>query len=645
MTPSRDPRVWAGFAVILLAAFLYLITLDTGLRPDELTGGDLITHQYAQVQGRPSNAPGYPLYTMGGGLWYRVTRPLLGWAFNPVQRLASYSTLWSLLSLFVLYLLILRATQGNWPLAALSTVFYATTYFFWFYSVTTEQYTLATFQTLLIVWLAFKWDEAQTHGQPSDRYLLFLAFVVGTCLANLVTTLFILPPLLWFVLGRRPDLLRSPKLILSGLAVALLPVLSYAYVYARGAAHPEWRGEGQWPSTWAWFVDFVTTQQGRDELAPGVTLTRFFTAEFPALIWGELTWIVLIGGLVGLWWLGKRRAIFLCSTLAIYLLFSWVDRFGNWFQVIMPVYPLVVLGFATGLNALWSGNWRSDGWKYGVRGLIVLGLVGLIASRLVVNLPRADQSHRAEDTGLDPGWAVLADAPPANSVIVGDHSEWLALQYLTNVWAAEPLVYPRPLCQPDPLNLADVTQGSSSASAIFLTRRAAATDPTCLADRHRYAAGANLIQVQEIPNTQLPRTVRPVAQEFGSSLRLVGYEIQPSPDEGLTGASIAPWHLSLYWQADLPMDLDYTVSVRPLRQGGVILAPDGAPLIRDHEPVWSSYPTSRWSPGEVVRDDYVLSLPVQSVPDGVQIVVYRTIKDGFENLGEAQLDLGANVPE
>ena len=53
-------------------------TLDDGLRPGELEGGDLITHQYAQVQGRPSNAPGYPLYTMGGWLWFRLTGGLFG---------------------------------------------------------------------------------------------------------------------------------------------------------------------------------------------------------------------------------------------------------------------------------------------------------------------------------------------------------------------------------------------------------------------------------------------------------------------------------------------------------------------------------------------------------------------------------------
>lgn len=59
-----------GWLLLLLAAALYFVTLDTGFALAELEGGDLITHQYAQVQARPSNAPGYPLYTMGGWLWF-----------------------------------------------------------------------------------------------------------------------------------------------------------------------------------------------------------------------------------------------------------------------------------------------------------------------------------------------------------------------------------------------------------------------------------------------------------------------------------------------------------------------------------------------------------------------------------------------
>ena len=59
-----------GVLLVLGAAALYVLTLDNGLQPYQLLGGDLITHQYAQAQGRFSNAPGYPLFTMGGWLWF-----------------------------------------------------------------------------------------------------------------------------------------------------------------------------------------------------------------------------------------------------------------------------------------------------------------------------------------------------------------------------------------------------------------------------------------------------------------------------------------------------------------------------------------------------------------------------------------------
>ena len=277
--------VAAGF-LIIAAATLYLLTLDNGLRPDELTGGDLITHQYAQVEARPSNAPGYPLYTMGGWLWFRLGRSLLSQTFNPIQILSFYSTFWGLASLVILFLIIAELDESRWPIAMLLTAFYATTFFFWYYSVTTEQYTSAVFQTLLVIWLAFRWDR-----KPTDATLLWIVFVVGTVVANMVTTIFILPPLLWFVCFRRTasglvllGYLRRPKFILQAVVLGLIPLLSYAFVYIRGVQHPEWRGAGTWPTTWAWFIDFITIQQGRDEFAPGLTLQNIVTAEFPSLM-------------------------------------------------------------------------------------------------------------------------------------------------------------------------------------------------------------------------------------------------------------------------------------------------------------------------------------------------------------------------
>jgi hypothetical protein len=160
-----DASQLAGLLLVLAAAVLYLFTLDNGLRPGELTGGDLITHQYAQVQGRFSNAPGYPLYTMGGWLWFHAGRLLLGPAFNPISLLSSYSTLWALLALGLLYCLILEATDrgngGNWQAAFLAGGFYAVTFFFWYYAVTTEEYTSAVAWTLAVLLLAFRWQRGR----------------------------------------------------------------------------------------------------------------------------------------------------------------------------------------------------------------------------------------------------------------------------------------------------------------------------------------------------------------------------------------------------------------------------------------------------------------------------------------------------
>ncbi|MGC8879233.1 MAG: protein O-mannosyl-transferase family [Anaerolineae bacterium] len=656
---SRIAR-WAGWGVVVLAGVLYLLTLDTGLRPDELQGGDLITHQYAQVQARPSNAPGYPLYTMGGWLWFRLTGLLFGWALNPVQRLSSYSTLWALCALVVLYRLCLRAARDHWPVATLTTLFYAVTYFFWYYSVTTEQYTSAVLQTLLIVWLAWRWEE-ELAADPAkaNPILLWLALVCGTCLANLVTVLLILPPLLWFILARQPNLLRRPYLWGQAAGLVLLPVLSYAYVYWRGAVHPEWRGQGSWPDTTAWFLDFLTTHQGRDELAPGLTLTPLFTDEFPALIWGELTPVVLLGGLVGLRWLGRRRALFIGSTLFLYAAFCWVDRFGNWYQVIMPAYPLVVLSFAAGVGALMEGLSHPNGlperrsfaiWQRIasahriLRATVLTLLLVLVLYRFAVSWPRADQSWRPEDTGLDPGWAILADAPPADAVILARHDEWLALSYLTIIWGATPMLQPLPVCQ-----LPDALDGQLS-EHLYLTRRAVAAQPDCLAERRRYAAGAELIRTQSSPEYALPESARVARWQLGAGLHVVGYEtaLLPQPLTGSTGQPVSDmprWRLSLYWQADVPLTDAYTASVRPRLGSEPLRGADGQPLIQDHQPVWNSFPTSRWLPGEVVRDDYVFTLPAEALPDRVHLVVYRTQTDEsgtlrFETVGEIETDLG-----
>ena len=667
--------------LVIFFAALYLFTLDNGLRPGELEGGDLITHQYAQVQGRPSNAPGYPLYTMGGWLWFQLGRLILGRDHNPLPILASYSTLWALIALWLLYRLILEVTrdQGQshdhvggdaqdlfenetehpecfaiegcallpvtlrqaqdgwqknfrsdlckerdcWPIAAAVTAFYGLTYFFWYYAVTTEQYTSAVAWTLAVVLLAFCWERERRDG-----YLLALALLMGVALAHMVTLLAVAPPLLWFVLRTEPKLVRRPRLMAGVIVLALLPLLSYIYVYVRGAQHPEWRGAGQWASTGQWFLSFLSTRQGRGELT--WSLKPFLTPEFPALIWRELTWPGLLAGVLGIAAIGRRRALMLHATLAIYLAFCWIDRLGNWYQVIMPAYALLAVGLGAGVGWLWRRIGERGASGRGVRvarTAIILGLAVLVIYRGIASYPRADSSRRAEDTGLQPGWAILADDPPAGTAVLGTLGETLALNYLTEIWGVRPDVRSVTSAQAQKL----LAEGAPLA----VTQAALPLAPAEVSPSAHYSAlGRTLVAVSASPTWHLAQSgaaalggLRPWLHDFGGELRLQAGRIGA---DRATGETV----VLLIWQAMAAPPQDWAVSVRLTQEGQEI-----AQLDRAH-PVSGAYPTDRWSPGEVVADAYPFALPAGAAADGLTVVVYRKLADGsFANLDVARFSL------
>jgi hypothetical protein len=61
--------------------------------------------------------------------------------------------------------------------------------------------------------------------------------------------------------------------------------------------------------------------------------------------------------------------------------------------------------------------------------------------------------------------------------------------------------------------------------------------------------------------------------------------------------------LSLYWLADGPTSVPYTVFTHLIAADGFNRAS------QDNQPVWGTYPTTTWSPGEKVTDKYTLTIP------------------------------------
>jgi hypothetical protein len=72
---------------------------------------------------------------------------------------------------------------------------------------------------------------------------------------------------------------------------------------------------------------------------------------------------------------------------------------------------------------------------------------------------------------------------------------------------------------------------------------------------------------------------------LGDAIELVGYNIDQN-------------HLTLIWRSIAAIDQDYTVFTHVLDQTGRQIGG------QDNQPVNGSYPTSRWSPGEYVIDQY-----------------------------------------
>ncbi|MCB0061688.1 MAG: DUF2723 domain-containing protein [Caldilineaceae bacterium] len=674
-------RAWrrtmgTGGLLVLAALLLYGVTLDNGLQPDELVGGDLITHQYAQVQARPSNAPGYPIYTMGGWLWFHALRTAFVWAGNPLPNpipiLSSYSTFWALIALWLLYRILCLVTRsehhpaGRWPIALLLSAYYGVTYFFWYYATTTEQYSSAIAQTLAIVYVYLLWQTHLYCGSPSargiteedctandplqttnHRRLIFLAFLCGISLAHMLTVAFIVPPLVLVVLWQAPRLLRNIRIVLLAVIAALLPLLSYLYVYGRGVAHPEWWGSGQWSTGLQWFWAFVSTAQGREELGWGFEpWCTTFANGFPSLIGLELTWPVVLLGLVGIALLKQKLTPLLYATLVIYLAFSWAYRCGNWFQVILPAYPLLLLGVARLFSLLLdAGTMRNSAagaarrFPHGVPFVLYILLTAAVLYRGLLSWPRTDSSNRPTDTALDRGAVLLAAPLSANGKLFATVEDALALQYLMQIWQVRP----------------DLAVVSSPAAAsqlaaggiVYSTWEAAPTLHTELPQTLAYtqvASDPRWVRFQPATQpTTVPLFEQQPATEIVPGLTLQGYTVRKAEGDiplaayrARIGEQASGVFVLLGWRpAENRWPEGLSISVR-LTAAGVPIAEAqqdrGVPAFGLSAPQQGLWLDPYFFP---LPEQGAVSADLQAV-DGFMVILYRQVGETFENVAVLQ---------
>jgi hypothetical protein len=101
----------------------------------------------------------------------------------------------------------------------------------------------------------------------------------------------------------------------------------------------------------------------------------------------------------------------------------------------------------------------------------------------------------------------------------------------------------------------------------------------------------------------------PMTAELGGQVRFLGHNLEGDFRSG------DDLHLTLFWQALAEMDENYTVFTHLIDERGDIWGQ------KDNQPVDGFYPTGGWTAGEIVRDQYDLTISPEAPAGPYRIVV------------------------
>ncbi|WP_225986360.1 DUF3098 domain-containing protein [Rufibacter sp. LB8] len=210
-SPSPLGRGWGGafnlltgWLVALLALAVYVVTLEPSTSFWDT--GEFIAAAYKLQVPHP---PGAPLFLLIGRLFTllsfgEVTQ--VAWCMNLLSAICSAGTVLFLFWSITLLGLRLIPISAEGPTTAqrilllasgaVGALAFAFTDSFWFSAVEAEVYGMSSFFTAIVVWAALKWQaDTQFHKPEADRWLLFLAYLVGLSIGVHLLNLVALPAL------------------------------------------------------------------------------------------------------------------------------------------------------------------------------------------------------------------------------------------------------------------------------------------------------------------------------------------------------------------------------------------------------------------------------------------------------------------
>jgi 4-amino-4-deoxy-L-arabinose transferase-like glycosyltransferase len=565
-----------------------------------------------------------------------------------VHLLRLAGVLWGAGTVVAVYLTAREVTLARGPFALVVAGLAALNPHFIFISSVINNDAAATCLCTLVLWHCVR----LVKGQLGQGGVVGLGGLMGLALLSKVSALALLPlaalalALAWW--GER----NWRTLLFRGCAVFGLAFLISGWWYMRN-----WILYGD-PLGWSiWLQDIGVQRISFDELLRqfGHVFTSFWAPvdePFPPSVFWALGVLVALAVLGVILMIVKRRhredlcaeGMILAGTWFA-LLFVSLIRYMNTTpsaegRLLFPGIASFALFLALGWGVLVPRRWQTGAFGLVGTGLLALSVASLFAIRMRYTLPLVDERRLSldmEPLRMPNGNVSLLGVeiePPVFSTgdVVRIHVYWRAegipppelraivrlissggrlLVQSDHVPAGE--AYP-----PDLWRAGDVVRDEHRVEVVA-PGPAACHVMVSLTGKEGELGQFNTPSIGKLAPGPLPEdvTVRPLDYALGGLVTLLGYA---PPERAAASEGVLP--VTLLWRAEAEMDESYTVFVH-------LLDAQGQPVGQgDALPVMGDYPTTFWSPGDVLVDTHHVLLHGPFPADGYLLVGMYRHEDG-----------------
>ncbi len=596
-------------AVALACFALYLRTLA----PDvvDADGGEF---QFAAWNFGFVHPTGYPLFLILGGAFQHLVP--IG---NPAFRLNLFNAILAALAVGALYLAINELTRQR-AASVIAALSFALTRTFWYDAGAVEVYAFNAFFLALLLFIVLRWQTS-----PNAKIFATFCFVFGLALAHHRSVILWLAAFALFFaisiyISRFTFHVSRAHFSLFTFAF-LLPLLLYLYIPLRAPASPyatlalaPGRDLVLYDNSIDGFVNFVLGRTFQDELRwDAISIARL--VAFPQALldqFGAMGVALGIVGLIAMLW-RKRQAwaqfALMLTAFVTTILFASVYHIGDIAHYYIPAYLVWTLWIGVAIRAIAN---RITHYQLLVP---ILATLLLLLPQLITNFSFADR-HR--ETKPREQWTRILSAPiPPNAILISnDRDEMMPLWYMQYVEnTRRDLLGLFPLITPDRTNIARLTDSVLDANRpVFFIKAMPGIEIKYKVSE----SNAPLVRVLGRATDAPPQNATNAI--LADKVKIIGY------DATRQGADL---RVVIYWQPLAKLGYNYTTSVQLFDARGGKIAQGN-----DHQVGGEFYPTSLWEAGEILRDEYVLLLPPESVPGTYHLFVGMYRSSDLESLGE-----------